>query len=262
MKTAIMENNKHLSWLYRILKERGIVYTMVLLVSCTSIVSVLVTVVFSWIFLGRVSLMGSTIGFLIPLFVGSPFSYMILRLTMQLEETREKLYQLSIRDELTGAYNRRYFIDQIEKEFERSRRYGSIFSVIMFDIDDFKLINDTLGHSAGDQVLQHLSQICTQHSRAVDTFVRFGGDEFVFLSPDLNAEQVIRFAERIRSLLVDQPVCYGEHEIHFTVSMGCCTRTSEISDRDTLLKCMDLALYAAKNAGKDRIVHTKDIVIT
>ena len=161
--------------------------------------------------------------------------------------------QLAITDELTQTYNRRHFIETAEREFARARRYHEAFSVVVLDLDDFKSVNDTHGHPAGDQVLRTVSDLCRRNIRQHDTFARYGGEEFVFLLPGLDYAGACEFAERIRRRLAGTPVAFGDRLIHVTASLGVAVYHEGLSDLDSLLTHADQAMYRAKNLGKNRL---------
>jgi diguanylate cyclase (GGDEF)-like protein len=171
----------------------------------------------------------------------------------QLEEVHQRLRELSITDELTQAFNRRHFIDRLNQEMGLAVRNGIHFSIILFDLDDFKRVNDRFGHLAGDEVLRQLSEVCRKQSRTSDLFARYGGEEFAFLLPQTNATAAAVFAERIRESLNRLEVNYGGNLISITASFGMCTWAAGIKDIETILVKADTALYQAKQ-GKNTIV--------
>jgi len=184
------------------------------------------------------------------------FSLFFLPLLIQLDAAETRLRELSRRDSLTGIYNRSFFIELAERELIRTLRYGDIFSIAILDVDNFKLVNDTYGHLAGDKVLQILSQICLQNLRQSDTIARFGGDEFVILFPYADKSHVSECLERIRRIVASTPVKYDGQSIRFTVSAGCTAYQNEYTELDLVLQQADNALYRAKELGKDRIILT------
>lgn len=180
-----------------------------------------------------------------------PFhSYHIFSLLDQIEQAQQALYLTAITDELTGAYNRRHFLSQLQQAAQSA---GS-FAIVLFDIDDFKRVNDTHGHDAGDAVLRTISRICQEHSRQGDLFARYGGEEFAFLLANLSPSQAGEFAERIRDLIAQTPTSYKESLLRCTASIGVSAVLAPIPSADAALIAADHALYAAKTAGKNRIV--------
>jgi len=162
-------------------------------------------------------------------------------------ELERNLRQLSISDSLTGLYNRRYFLERLNSELVRSRRQGHTMSVLLFDIDDFKLYNDTHGHLAGDEVLEQLGSIVKECIREdVDIPFRYGGDEFTVLLVETSPEQAYEVAERIRTSFSK----LTRSEI--TLSIGMLAR-AEGMDEEAIVREVDRRMYKAKRAGGDRI---------
>lgn len=171
-------------------------------------------------------------------------------LAAQLNESLKRVEQLAVTDTLTETYNRRKFDEIVVKEHHRAEHGDTPFSVIMFDIDRFKRVNDKFGHSAGDQVLKHLSKMIRGLIRQGDLLIRWGGEEFLILLPDTKIEEAGPFAERIR-LEVEQEQFADVGSI--TISLGVAQLRAEDST-DALLKRVDNALYQAKQEGRNRVV--------
>ena len=166
---------------------------------------------------------------------------------------RKKLERELVRaanyDSLTGVYNRKSIEEKIETEVERSRRYGSSFSLIMFDVDNFKSINDTLGHTVGDRVLKDIAEIVGQNIRTLDAVGRWGGEEFMILLSETQNSEAAIVAEKLRTALASHRA--GEVD-NVTASFG--IASSQAGDTvDTIFKRVDDFMYAAKNNGKNRI---------
>ena len=166
-----------------------------------------------------------------------------------LQAQAAKLEELATTDALTGAYNRRKFNELILAEIERVRRYGHPLSLFILDIDHFKRINDTRGHETGDEVLVVLAGLIRAGIRATDSLARWGGEEFVVLSPEVTVEEAMGLAERLRAAA-------GTHEYSFvgkvTASIGVAQhRAGETADE--LFARADEALYRAKQGGRDRV---------
>jgi len=182
------------------------------------------------------------------------FKRMVREKTRELEQKSYELEQLAITDPLTGLYNRRHLNDKIKMEIERSKRYRRKFSYLMIDVDGFKQINDTFGHTAGDDVLRIIAKIIKDHIREADFAARYGGDEFVILLPETSLKGALALAERIRSTV--ERTVFGLNEIEFstTVSIGVFTYDKqEIETPEELLRIIDWALYRAKIMGKNRV---------
>ncbi len=172
--------------------------------------------------------------------------------------TRKKLEaelrQLATTDPLTGANNRRIFIEQAAAELKRSRRYGSPLAVLMLDIDYFKQVNDSYGHDAGDEVLCRLVDCCLQELRETDIFGRFGGEEFAAVLVQSNQETARQTCERLSQQLQALKIRTRRGEIMITVSIGMTMLAGDDLSIDPLLKRADDALYQAKSAGRNQIV--------
>jgi len=167
--------------------------------------------------------------------------------------TLELKHQATI-DELTSAYNRRYFLEQAEKEMSRSRRYGSPLSLLMLDIDKFKHVNDSYGHAAGDMVLTKVSSICLSELRDVDFIGRLGGEEFSICLTDTPVNSASLVAERLRKS-VETETFYTEQEcIKVTISIGLTEATEGDPKFACALKRADQALYNAKKTGRNKVV--------
>lgn len=167
------------------------------------------------------------------------------RLTHQLEKSNRAVKKLANRDPLTGLFNRRAF-------YEKAKQYGNTeFSLILLDIDQFKQINDTFGHAAGDQVLKHLSHLTQQTIRKTDVFARLGGDEFCILLPEPMQFYAIKLAENLRKSIVDSPLHFQNNEILFTISLGIASGKENFS---AVLHRADIAMYRAKESGRDSVV--------
>lgn len=160
---------------------------------------------------------------------------------------REKLEQ-AIRDPLTGVYNRRYFFEALEKEVRRSERYSSEASLVIFDVDNFKQINDVHGHAAGDQVLREITRAIEDAIRPTDSLARIGGEEFALLLPETNQLDALLVAERARTAISRRPMLEGRQ---VTASGGAASCPQDATSRDDLHRRADAALYWSKRNGRD-----------
>ncbi len=194
------------------------------------------------------------IAVIVPAVIAPGFSYLLLRLVIDLEATQDRLRLLAMHDDLTGAFNRRHFLEEAERELARAQRYGTPFSLVLFDLDDFKQVNDTFGHAAGDHVLRVVSDRCTESARSLDTFARYGGEEFVFVLPATDHTQALAFAERVRRVLADSGISFQDQEMHITASLGVTTFSARTRNLDDLLTAADEAVYRAKAQGKNKVV--------
>ena len=163
----------------------------------------------------------------------------------------QKLSYLATTDELTGLWNRRFFMDAANQEMEKAKRYHQFFSLLMLDIDDFKTINDKHGHEAGDRLLNYVGKYIQNNLRKVDTPGRYGGDEFAVIMPqtDLNSAYVI--GEKLRIYFDQNPLIYRNNNIHFTVSIGITEYDPNMTSIEKMIKIADDALYKAKKEGRN-----------
>jgi diguanylate cyclase (GGDEF)-like protein/PAS domain S-box-containing protein len=167
---------------------------------------------------------------------------------------------LAITDPLTDLYNRRGLAELGRREIDRSRRFGRPLSAIMLDIDNFKSVNDTFGHSIGDQVLVGLADVCRSLLREVDLLVRYGGEEFLILLPEADLSSTIQVAERLRRRIGRTSFHTDPGEIHITISLGVVAFRNETDDLEILINRADEALYAAKQAGRDQVVTDQKLI--
>lgn len=170
------------------------------------------------------------------------------------KKLEQRLTELSRRDPLTNAANRRYFFERAEEEFARARRYDKPLSLILFDIDNFKQINDRLDHATGDRVLQNLSTTISLDLREMDLLGRLGGDEFAVLIPETGLQGAYEVAERLRLMIAEQHVSDGQETVAYTLSLGVATLASGDTSIDTLVHRADRALYASKHDGRNRVM--------
>ncbi len=175
----------------------------------------------------------------------------------KLDMAQNRLTEQANNDPLTDLYNRRYFFQQGAQSFEQNPRHNPL-SIILFDIDNFKEINDTFGHSTGDLVLTHVADLCRQEFRDSDLVARFGGEEFIALMP-ANVEAAIKVSERLKYRLNNNPLKTSSMFIPITISMGIAELpTAQDFSLDHLIKLADTAMYRAKEAGKDQIAVWKN----
>jgi diguanylate cyclase (GGDEF)-like protein len=176
------------------------------------------------------------------------------RLTLELKAANEQLTLLAMTDPLTGAHNRRYFIDMLKNELPRARRYNRPACVIMFDIDRFKSINDSFGHDIGDQVIIEVVKISTDLLRKNDVFSRFGGEEFIILLPETTLELATTIAERLCAKIANTPIRIPQKNLVFTVSAGVTQVEAHDDTLEEIIRRADTALYQAKQQGRNRVV--------
>ena len=198
---------------------------------------------------------------------GAPYSHEDIELVMSvasqasiLIENAQLFAQANIRadtDGLTGLYNHRHFHKCLEQEIARGTRFGSIFSVIMLDVDLFKAYNDTYGHLAGDQVLRKIGDCIVDSIRTVDIAFRYGGEEFTVILPEAHLDDACKVAERIRQIIESK---LSSSAMPITVSLGVATWPSDGLMREEVIACADAALYRAKQTGRNRTCLSSDIL--
>ena len=160
----------------------------------------------------------------------------------------------AITDDLTGLVNRRRFIEALDAEVERARRFGAPLTIVLADLDNFKQVNDEFGHHGGDVVLRAFADLIRSHVRDVDVSGRIGGEEFAILLPETDRAGAAHVAERMRRSLNSVPISISEESaIHAASSFGVAELAPEQSG-DDLFREADAALYRAKNEGKNRVV--------
>lgn len=173
---------------------------------------------------------------------------------MEIESLQGDLVRSAHYDSLTGIYNRGTFFEECVRELSRCARGGPAFSLAIFDLDHFKLVNDRYGHPVGDRVLKSFADVLQASIRKHDRVGRYGGEEFALLMPSTGKDTAARVAERVRREVEARGVMVDDRRINVTVSGGVAAYGTDGEDWDTLLSAADTALYAAKDAGRNRIV--------
>jgi diguanylate cyclase (GGDEF)-like protein len=171
----------------------------------------------------------------------------------QLQQVVSELTELSLRDALTGLFNRRALGERLVEELSRARRYGAPLSLMMVDIDDFKRVNDTHGHTIGDVVIGHVARLLTRDRRVSDIVARYGGEELVLLLPHTPLDGALTLADRLRQLVAHTPYRTLDAHEHVTVSVGVAAYQHAMHEPEQLLEAADRALYRAKRQGKNRV---------
>lgn len=171
-----------------------------------------------------------------------------------LERANAQLSRLSMTDRLTGLLNRATWENMVDAEFERFRRYGQNTSLVLFDIDAFKSVNDRYGHLAGDEVLKHIAKTTKELLRQSDSLGRYGGEEFGIILPETDVEGARTICERIREVIERSEVETSAGRIRYTISTGIAQLTQTPKNYMKWMQQADDALYAAKSSGRNRIV--------
>ena len=164
----------------------------------------------------------------------------------------EEIYRMTIIDGLTQAYNKRYFIEQLERELARAGRNRRPLSLLLFDIDHFKQINDTHGHLTGDHVLREMAARVRRRVRKDEIFARYGGEEFAVVLPEATREQALSIAETLRQIVERDPFEFEHERIAVTISVGVATVNEEVP-APAFIKSADDCLYRAKREGRNRV---------
>lgn len=165
----------------------------------------------------------------------------------------QRTKELSHRDDLTGLYNRRYFFDRFEKEVERAKRYNRLFSIILMDLDHFKIYNDSHGHLSGDRALQGVSAVLSQTVRKVDIVARYGGEEFVVILPETDKESAAKVAEKLRQAVEELKMGADSTHGPLTMTLGISGFPLDATDALELLEIADKALYYGKARGRNQV---------
>jgi two-component system, cell cycle response regulator len=171
------------------------------------------------------------------------------------ESFQRQMYESALRDGLTKIFNKKYFLDRLESEFAYAVRHRTPLSLVMFDIDHFKRINDTHGHLAGDYALSTLAKIVSDTIRQEDVFARYGGEEFAVICRGIDLGGALAFGERIRRCVDGQSFVYNGVDIKVTVSVGV-SAVAEVGMKEPqeLIGAADDALYQAKRQGRNRVI--------
>lgn len=195
----------------------------------------------------------------VPTLVAGPVGIVLMRLLHELDSARILAQTLANTDALTGALNRRNFMEVGTLVVARARHDATPMSVLMLDVDDFKRVNDQYGHGTGDEVLQMFARVCMQTLRPTDMLARWGGEEFVALLPSTAPADAIQISERLCNAIASGSVAAGTRDcVRVTVSIGVASSADSNTGLDELLSRADSAMYEAKRSGKNgvRLAHS------
>lgn len=206
---------------------------------------------------------GSSLAISFMLLCGGVFAFLVGRLAFQtIYDVRQLtlIQDESITDHLMGIKNRRYFDQRIVEEVALSSRYKLPLSIIILDVDRFKNINDVYGHKVGDEVLKNMAMVILSTVRDTDIVARYGGEEVVIIAPNSGKKEAEGLAERLRATIeksVATIIPTTQEVVQVTVSMGICSMSHMVTDKDALIEEADKALYLAKKQGRNRVVCSK-----
>ena len=190
---------------------------------------------------------------------GGVFVYLVGQLALKTMSDIRKIAILqyeSITDSLTGLKNRRYFDQRLHEEIAHSRRYRLPLSLLLIDVDHFKVVNDTYGHQIGDEVLKNLSKVILEMVRDSDIVARYGGEEIAIITPNREKAEAILLAERLRNIVQKSTLASidaTQEVVQITISIGVSTLNLVVMDKDALVEEADKALYEAKKLGRNRV---------
>ena len=177
-----------------------------------------------------------------------------------IRDLQETLREQANRDSLTGLFNRRYLEGTLDREMARCRREGTPMTMLLLDIDHFKLINDTYGHQAGDEVLRVFGRVLHDTARAEDIVCRYGGEEFLLVLSKMPLDIARERGAYLQKFFEDMTVSFGDHRIRLTTSIGIAGTPEHSDSSDGLIRCADEALYLAKHHGRNRVVTFGDAI--
>jgi diguanylate cyclase (GGDEF)-like protein len=178
----------------------------------------------------------------------------------EVEKQKVILYKAATVDQLSNIYNRAFLMESLETECERSKRFSETFACILFDIDDFKQVNDTYGHQMGDVVIENIAGIASDQIRSTDVLGRYGGEEFMIIMPNTDFNGAMIIAEKIRASIMRTDFSLKKNRVNCTVSLGVTdSNNADPKDPDDVIFKADKALYQAKAEGKNKfVVYTPD----
>jgi diguanylate cyclase (GGDEF)-like protein len=189
------------------------------------------------------------------------FHYLATQAGVSMENVglHETVARESVTDELTGLFNRRRFDEVLDTEVERAKRFGHSMALVLLDIDDFKLVNDTYGHQQGDVVLREVARVLRESVREIDEPARYGGEELAVVLPGTDLHGAYLLAERVRQGVeaLRMPLMVADGEIQITASLGVAALPESADDQDGLVAAADAAMYDAKRAGKNRAMRAQ-----
>ncbi len=170
----------------------------------------------------------------------------------QLQEAQIQLLELSRTDGLTSLWGRAYWEERLREEWRRARRNSNLASLVLFDIDHFKNVNDRYGHPVGDEAIRAVARVVRSCARDIDICGRYGGEEFGVILPETNAQGAFAFCERLRKRVAQEPIAAGDAVLNLTISLGIAELNAQLGDSAEWIAIADQALYRAKEGGRNR----------
>jgi diguanylate cyclase (GGDEF)-like protein len=243
-----------------LLQRHGVIRTTVLLTLLSCALSFVATAAIMAAMFGGMNRVALVLALVVPLICSPVIIVALLHSAEELQRTREQLRRLSITDDLTQAYNRRWFMGLARQELARVGVARGGLSVVLLDLDGFKAINDEHGHLAGDMVLQAVAASCRDAMRERDAFARLGGDEFAALLPDTDAAAAERIAELLGRRVTETAVPWQGGTLRLQASIGVACTDEAGYELEALLHAADAALYAAKRARPEALPPTTETV--
>jgi diguanylate cyclase (GGDEF)-like protein len=178
----------------------------------------------------------------------------LFNLVLENQAHFEKIEQMSYTDSMTGLYNYRYFYKRLQEEMTRAKRFDRRMALVIFDIDEFKVFNDTYGHQSGDHLLEQLGSLLAKSVRSIDVVSRYGGEEFCVIMPETSAEDCANFMDRMRVTMLNHEFRdrFTSEQHRITVSLGGAIYPNDAQRIDRLIYCADMALLQAKSSGRNK----------
>ncbi|MCX2863143.1 GGDEF domain-containing protein [Paucibacter sp. PLA-PC-4] len=183
--------------------------------------------------------------------ITSVFGYLFLSLVQHLDKAHKNMTRHATLDSLTGTFNRRYFLELVEREWSRAKRYEMSCALLLMDVDHFKQVNDRFGHLCGDQLLREIAEVSSETLRQPDVLARFGGEEFIVFLPHTDPLGALDVAERIRERIEALDFSWRGELVPVSASLGVAALHAEHITLDHLISDADEALYVAKSAGRN-----------
>lgn len=231
------------------IKKMTIVYTAVIM-----LISLSATIVFSILFFSSIHIESILSSILVPGLIFPIVLYFLFKSQAQIDKLDQKLYMNTRKDLQTDTWNRRYFLELAEREFFVSKRYKETFSIVMFDVDDFKEMNEKHGHLVGDKILRSLAQTLANAIRTTDTLARYDGKRFTLLLPKISLENARVTALRLKKIVAESVVSIPDGEIQYTVSAGVVEYDDSIPNIGEFMLTVENKVSEAKKEGKNSLV--------